>query len=519
MKHSSFRCLDSVLLRAILWTIPLSLIASSVAAQSADKIVKQATKAMGGEKALKRVTSCEFIGTITRQSDGVAGRYRMATAHPDRYFLEVELGGFEASEGYNGKSGWRRDSREGLRTLTGIESTDFRAKAHYRNHRWLDYKREKSKLAYKGQASVRGKPAQVVELITNRNVRIRMYFDLVSGLLLREELPSGQSTEVIEYADYRSVNDVMEPFALTIIHGQERFEVALEKITYHQPLDRALFDFPKISDKPLPDIPALLKQVAGNQDHLEQLLENYTYTEVITRREFDKNGVLKEKESVTYDVTFYRGRRLRRLTAKNGRPLSPDDQAKEDRRLEKVIREIEKRETEKNQKERHHKPGPPDETEKRPTIAEVLRASQLVNPRYERFRGRECVVFDFEPLPGYKPKETVEKLMGKIVGAVWIDAADRQVARVEARLIDSFKIGGGLLGAIRSGAAFVLEQDRINNEVWLPSYAEFNLSARALFIGFSLNQTIKYGDYQRFQVETEKERLKPPIPEGNSVKP
>ncbi len=512
MRHSSSCRLDSFLLGTIWGTILLSVIVSSATAQSADKIVKQATKAMGGEKALKRVTSRELKGIITRQSDGVVGRYRMATTHPDRYFLEVELGGFEISEGYNGKSGWRRDSREGLRTLTGTESTDFRAKAHYRNHRWLDYKKEKSKLAYKGRASVRGKAAHVVELTTNRNVRIRLYFDLASSLLLREELPSAQGTEVIEYADYRSVNGVMEPFALTIIDGQERFELALENIVHHQSLGSALFDFPKVSDEPLPDIPALLKQVASNQDHLEQLLEKYTYTEVIIRREFDKNGALKEKESATYDVTFYRGRRLRRLTAKNGQPLSPDDQAKEDRRLEKVIREIEKREAEKEQKERSHRPGPPDETEKRPTVAEVLRASQLVNPRRERFRGRECVVFDFEPLPGYKPKEAIEKLMGKMAGAIWIDATDRQVARVEARLIDSFKIGGGLLGAIKSGAAFLLEQDRINNEVWLPSYAEFNLSARALFIGFNLNQMIKYGNYQRFNVETEKERLKPPIP-------
>jgi hypothetical protein len=53
------------------------------------------------------------------------------------------------------------------------------------------------------------------------------------------------------------------------------------------------------------------------------------------------------------------------------------------------------------------------------------------------------IVFDFEPLPGYKPKKDFEKFFGKMAGAIWVDASDKQVARVEARLIESYKVGGG----------------------------------------------------------------------------
>ena len=35
-----------------------------------------------------------------------------------------------------------------------------------------------------------------------------------------------------------------------------------------------------------------------------------------------------------------------------------------------------------------------------------LRACQFVNPRHERFRGQDVLVFDFEGNPEYKAKKT-----------------------------------------------------------------------------------------------------------------
>ncbi|HZN11987.1 MAG TPA: hypothetical protein VFC61_09930 [Blastocatellia bacterium] len=485
----------------------LLLCAAPARAQSPDKILKQSLKALGGEKALGRIKSWQGRGGITRASDGAGGRFEAAAMRPDLYTYLVEIRGFEASEGYSGKSGWRRDSRSGLRTLTGAESADFQAEAFYRNNRWLNYGKEKSRLAAAGQEAVAGRPTQVVVLTTRRNVKIKLWVDLASHLIVREELPAGAGTKVYEYADYRAVGGVMEPFAVTIAEGGERFEVRLEEVVHNPPLDRARFDFPRRSGEPLPDIPALLREVGDHQREIEQLLEKYTYTQVITSREFDKSGALKEKESETFETTFYHGRPLRRQVARNDQPLAPEDQAKEDRRIEKLIRDIEKREAEGESQGRNDKAGPPERDRRPATIADVLRASRLVNPRRERFRNRDVIVFDFEPLPGYKPQKDIEKIMGKTSGAIWVDVGDRQVVRVEARLVDSFKVGAGLLGAIKPGAAFVLEQDRINNEIWLPTYAEFNLAARALFIGLNFNATIKYGNYQRFNVETEKERL------------
>ncbi|HZF38667.1 MAG TPA: hypothetical protein VE715_07575 [Blastocatellia bacterium] len=529
-----------------------ALCAADASAQSADKIIKQAVKAMTngkGEKALREIRSWQIKGTITNLKDGSSGGYRAVAAQPDLYVREFDLRGLEVSMGYNGKSAWMRDSRDGLRTLTGDASRDFQTEARYRNARWLDYKKEKSKLAFGGQTTINGKPANTVVLTTIKNVKIKLYFDAASGLPVREETPAGEITCVLDYSDFRPVGALTEPHAIICAEGDERYEIKLDQIVHNPRIDRAAFDFPKAPSEALPDIPALLKEVGKNEDEIDRLLEKYTYTETITKRELDSNGQMKVKESETFDLTFYKGARIRRLVAKNGKPLSPKEEADAQKDVEKRVREIEKREAEKERKGRETAQKAPknsdantantggdskgdqpnadepnaneeDERKNRPTIADVLRASRLVNPRRERFRSRDVIVFDFEPLPGYKPQKNYEKLFGKMAGALWIDPIDKQVARVEARLVEAYKIGGGMLASLKEGANFTLEHERVNQEIWLPARAEINLGVRVLLLkGLNINQTIIYGDYKRFSVEAEKEKLKDPSQSDKTQKP
>src|SRR5215470_649502 len=179
MKHPALSTTKPTLRAAVL-IILVALCAASASAQSADKIIKQAVKSMTngkGERALREIRSWQVKGTITDLKDGSSGGYRAAAAQPDLYIREFDLRGLEVSMGYNGKSAWMRDSRDGLRTLTGDASRDFQTEARFRNARWLDYKKEKSKLTFGGQGQVNGKPANSLILTTLKNVRIKMYFD------------------------------------------------------------------------------------------------------------------------------------------------------------------------------------------------------------------------------------------------------------------------------------------------------------------------------------------------------
>ena len=334
-----------------------------------------------------------------------------------------------------------------------------------------------------------------------------MYFDTVSGLLIREEIPSGDLKYTFDYSDFRAVDGIQEPFSIVSTIENEKYEIKLDSVVHNAQIAKSAFDFPTISSEPLPDIAALLKAVQTNQDRIDNILENYSYKQMITSRELSKEGALREKESQTFQVTFYNGKRIRRLIAKNGKPLSTDDQAKEDKKIEKMVTDLENKEAKKQARiAKESTDEKLEEEDKRVSVGEFLRASNLVNPRRERFRGRDVIVFDFEPNSNFdfKNVKSFLKFFGKMAGVMWIDVEDKQITRLEAVLADNFKVGGGVMANMKKGAAFTSESERVNGEVWLPSRVELNASIKVLLIkGININQVAKYSDYHKFKSDVE----------------
>lgn len=481
----------------------------SVSAQSPSKILKLANKALGGETVLQDVKSFQKKGVITRLKDGASGAFLEQGAQPNLYNVQFDLNGFETESGSNGKSGWTRDSRDGLRTLTGALSRDFQTEAAFRNNLWLDYKKEKAKITSAGQTNVNGKTTNALIYTTRKGDSIKLFFDAMSGLLLREESSFGDVLRTTDYSDYRKVDNINEPFFVKEKFGDEVYEIRLEQVAHNAQIAASEFDFPQINSEPLPDIPKLLQSLQANEEEIERILDNYSYTQKIISREIGKDGVLRETESETVQLSFYKGNRLRRIIEKNGKPLSENEQADEDKNVQKRIAEIDKDIAKKEAKAAAQSSNETAE-DKRISIAELLRASNLVNPRREIFRGREVIVFDFEPNPNfdYKNAKSFLKFFGKTAGVMWIDEKAKQVARLEAVLVDNFKIGGGLVANLKKGASFALEQERVGDEIWLPSVTDINLSVKVLLVkGITLNQIIKSYNYSKFATEVKDSKI------------
>jgi len=479
-------------------------LAITATAQSPSKVLKQAEKAQGG-KALRNVRSISKTGTIKHLSDGTEGKYLFQTSLPNLLNVSYDIGGFENEIGYNGRSAWIRNSREGLQTLTGKASVDLQAKALFRNNLWLNIKNEKSKATSGGEIVIDGKNANVVHLTTRKGVVIKLYFDAVTGLLLRDDMPNGDLTETSDYGDYRDVNGVKQPFMIRLTTGSVVYEIRLDDVKINPEIARSEFEFPILSNEPLPDITALLQQLQANEDNVEKMLDSYSFTQKTIMRDLGKDGILRDTESETNQLSFYKGYRITRLIEKNGKPLNEKQQADADNDAAKQVEEIEKKLAKMESRAgKLDATGKPSEDSRRISIAEVLRASKLLNPRRERFRGRDCVVFDFEPNPAFDTKNATSllKFFGKTAGVIWVDEQDKQVARIEAVLFESLSFGGGVLAKFKKGATFTLEKERVNNEIWLPSQADINASIRVLLVkGIDINQLQKFYDYQKFETE------------------
>ncbi len=484
----------------------LLLFSAHIFAQNPSAILKQAEKAHGGKKNLAKIDSYIKRGLITRIKDGAEGEIKIQATKPVFYHTFIRIEGFENESGFNGKSGWIRDSREGLQTLVGDESNDFQTEAVFRNNLWLDYKKQKSKIVSGGKLNLNGKSVNVLIVTSSDGVPMKLFFDAATNLLIREESRFGAATKIFDYSDYRTINGVKEAFHIRENLGNDEiYEIAFDQIEHNTSVASTTFDFPNLSGEPLPDIPALLNDLQANQERVENTLDNYSYTQKTTERELDKSGILKEKASETVQLSFYKGYRIRRTIEKNGKSLNEKQQQDEDREVGKRVEEIEKKiKKEEDRVAKQAANGTPDEDGRRISIAELLRASKLLNPRRERLKERDVIVFDFEPNPNfdYKNAKSILKFFGKTAGVMWVDADKKQVVRIEAVLADSFKIGGGLLFKIKEGSSFEQQNELINEEIWLPSQTNINLSAKALLLkGINFNVLVKSSNYRKFATE------------------
>jgi uncharacterized protein (UPF0254 family) len=472
----------------------------SIYAQSPDKILKQAEKALGGKKSLQSISFLQKKGAISFLKDGTKGQFLSQIAKPNFYNEIYDLNGIETETGYNGKSGWQRSSRNGLQTLTGNAGRDLAVEADFYNTLWFDYKKEKAKISSGGTSTVNGKPANIVVLTSLKGVAIKMFFDAATFLPVREEIPSGDTLKVYDFDDYRVVNNVKIPFSIQLKLGEDVYQIKLEDVRINEQIAKSEFDFPKLSNEPLPDIASLLQRLRENTDNKIKILDDYNYQLKATDRELADNGILQTKESSTYTVSFYKGFQVSRLIEKNDKPLSEKDQKKADEDAQKRLEEIDKYLIKKAKKEAESG----EKKNEGNFYSEILKASNLINPRRERFRGRDVIVFDFEPNPNfdYKNAKSIVKIFGKTLGVMWIDEKDKEVVRMEVLLGSDLGIGGGALAKVKKGASMIFEQDYVNNEVWLPSSQEMNFSIRVFLVkGINQNSLTTYYNYHKFKSE------------------
>jgi hypothetical protein len=261
---------------------------------------------------------------------------------------------------------------------------------------------------------------------------------------------------------------------------------------------------PSADSAPIPDISTLMHQVLENQNQVDRLRENYACREARQIEDLDKHGRVKKTTASVYQISFFGGHQIHRLIEKDGQPLSPDAQEKEDDRIRKQVEKYEKEQQSDKEAERREK--------SELTIQDFLEADRFFNPRRERIDGRDVIAFDFEANPDFKAKSLTQKLAQSLVGTIWIDAQAHEVARLNARFTKNLKVGWGLMASVHPGTAVAYEQTLVHNEVWLPTYAEVHVSARALFLGINQNEIDRYSNYQRFQVQSSS-KLFPPKPE------
>jgi hypothetical protein len=253
-------------------------------------------------------------------------------------------------------------------------------------------------------------------------------------------------------------------------------------------------------NRPLPDIPTLLRDSSKNQRALEEIRKLYTCHLSEEEDKTDSRGAVKSRTVKDYDVFYIGDEEVLHLLAKDGKPLTGDDKKKEDARFSKEFDKLKKKQAElANDPKKQAKQEEEEEAE----ISDFLRAEKFTNPRRVSLDGREVIAFDFAGNPQYRPRKSVERIIQKLVGEMWVDEQAEEIVRLDAHFVQAVKVGGGLLGSLAKGSNLIFEQKQINDEAWLPSYVEIHFSGRITFVKLKGDTIDRYSDYKKFRVETD----------------
>jgi hypothetical protein len=249
--------------------------------------------------------------------------------------------------------------------------------------------------------------------------------------------------------------------------------------------------------RPLPDIPSLLRDINKNQRVLEEIRKLYTCHLSEKEDKLDSKGEVKSTTVKEYDVFYIGDEEVRHLLAKDGKPLDATEKKKEDERFDKEFDKQKKRQAElANDPKKEAKKEEEEEAE----LSDFLRAERFSNPRREIFHGQEVIAFDFSGAPNYKPRKTIDRIIQKVTGVMWVDEQAREIVRLEARFDESAKVGAGLVASVHKGTSFVFEQEKINEEIWMPTYIEVHVDARVFVVRLKMDAVDRYSEYKKFRV-------------------
>jgi hypothetical protein len=241
----------------------------------------------------------------------------------------------------------------------------------------------------------------------------------------------------------------------------------------------------------------LFRVVADKDRENHRRQRNYTYIERDVQDNLDGKGETKSTEVKTYEVLEIYGEQVQRLIEKDDKPLNTKDAAKEEEKIQKII-DKRKNESDNDRRKREEKEEKEREDDRK-FVNEVSDAYNFKLVGTELVDGREAWVIDGEPRPGYEPQVKEAKFLPKFHGRVWIDKSDLQLSKMNVEAIDTVAVGW-VVARIHKGSRFMMEQMRVNDEVWLPRHVTFKFDARvALLKGYNIDGEQEYRDYKKFQ--------------------
>lgn len=212
----------------------------TAATKSAKEIVDSYITAIGGAAAIKKITSLQQNAEMEMQGQKLT--VTMKDMAPNLSVMEVSMMGQTAmKQAFNGTTGYQMQMGK-KSELTGDDLTEKKESKGIVSQ--LYYATDGTKLEAAGTAKVGAADAYKLTVTSPSGKKKTEYYDVKSGLLLKDEKTATKGTMEItqstEYGDYRKVGDVLFPHTLTqniqTAQGSQEFAINIKEIKINPPL-------------------------------------------------------------------------------------------------------------------------------------------------------------------------------------------------------------------------------------------------------------------------------------------
>jgi len=226
---------------------------------SVDQILAKYVAALGGEQAVRKVTSRVITGTQFIPTGPGGGTPMAATLERDQKAPNLVVNVYHTptytiADGFDGTQAWSQDMRGRVSQPLAIDQG--RAKRDADFYLPLDLKQTYSQMRVLQTATVNGHEAYEVVAKPEGDSEERLYFDVLSGLLVRKStsLPTqaGPSPFHVDYDDYRDTGSgVKFPYLMTMSPASARTVLSgiatlyVTKVEDNKPLDSSKFVKPE----------------------------------------------------------------------------------------------------------------------------------------------------------------------------------------------------------------------------------------------------------------------------------
>lgn len=220
------------------------------AAPSAEEVIDQHIKAIGGVDAAKKLKTRRIKGTFEMPTAGIYADYELITKAPDKLLSIITIPNLGTiQEGYDGKIGWTKNPfAGGISEKSGAQLHQTRTQADF--YRDVELKDRLKELTHEGTKTVDGEECHVISGKDQVGNTERMYIStkdhLIKRLVVTIPAMSGDLMEAtMRVSDYKKVDGIMIPHKVALIEPTEaNFVLLFTSVTHNEPVDDSKFAKP-----------------------------------------------------------------------------------------------------------------------------------------------------------------------------------------------------------------------------------------------------------------------------------